>query len=156
MPYVDSLDFEQAFNNRVEGDITVMLPKTLSIESAELNATPEGGESDHVKLYVGRLNQDRDPRLRFEIAGDPFATNSGDSGALTGDGLLAALLAVIAAAVALPAGFALWRRRAPDQSGRLTTWRSRSRNWTTSMTGVRSITTSIIIADASLRPNWLN
>ena len=35
---------------------------------------------------------------------------------LTGESLLAALLALIAAAVALPAGFALWRRRAPDQS----------------------------------------
>ncbi|MCY4071379.1 MAG: cytochrome c [Chloroflexi bacterium] len=117
LPYVDGLDFEQAFNNRVEGDITVMLPKTLSIESAELHAAPEGGESDNVKVFTGRLDQDRDPRLRFEITGDPFATSSDDTGVLTGDGLLAALLALIATAVALPTGFALWRRRAPDQSG---------------------------------------
>lgn len=117
LPYVDGLDFQQAFNNRVEGDITVMLPKTLSIKSAELFPTPEGGGSDNVKVYGGRLNQDRDPRLRFEIAGDPFATSSDDSGVLTGESLLAALLALIAAAVALPAGLVLWRRRAPDQSG---------------------------------------
>ena len=117
LPYGDGLEFDQAFNNRVEGDITIMLPMTLSIESAELDARPEGGESGNVKVYEGRLNQDRDPRLRFEIAGDPFATTSDDAGLLTGDGLLAALLALIAAAVALPAAFALWRRRAPDQSG---------------------------------------
>ncbi len=117
LPYVDSLDFEQAFNNRVEGDITVMLPKTLSIKSAELFPTPEGGESDNVKVYGGTLNQDRDPRLRFEIVGNPFATRGDDSGVLTGESLLAALLALIAAALALPAGLALWRRRTQDQSG---------------------------------------
>ncbi len=117
LPYIEGLDFEQAFNNRVEGDITVVLPKTLTIESAELHETPEGGGSDNVKVYAGRLNQDRDPRLRFEIAGDPFATSSDDSGVLTGESLLAALLTLIAAAVALLGGIVLWRRRAPDQSG---------------------------------------
>lgn len=117
LPYVDSLDFQQAFNNRVEGDITVMLPKTLSIKSPELFPTPDGGESDNVRVYEGRLNQDRDPRLRFEIAGDPFATRGDDASVLTGESLLAALLALIAAAVALPAGFAMWRRRTRDQSG---------------------------------------
>ncbi|MCY4019386.1 MAG: cytochrome c [Chloroflexi bacterium] len=117
LPYGDGLEFDQAFNNRVEGDITVMLPKALTIESAELDARRDGGESDHVKVYEGRLIQDREPRLRFEIAGDPFATTSDDAGLLTGDGLLAALLALGAAAVALPAGLALWRRRTADQAG---------------------------------------
>ena len=93
-----------------------MLPKTLSIESAEFRPTPESGGSDHVTAYAGWLDQDRDPRLRFVISGDPFATSSDDSGVLTGDGLLATLLALIAAAVALPVGFVVWRRRAPDQS----------------------------------------
>lgn len=116
MPYADSLDFKQAFNNRFEGDITVMLPQTLSIASAEFNEVPEGGATGDVKLYTGPLNRDRDPRLRFEIAGDPFATSSDDTGVLTGESLLAALAALIAAAVALPAGLALWRRRAPNQA----------------------------------------
>ncbi|MDE2818680.1 MAG: cytochrome c [Chloroflexota bacterium] len=117
LPYVDGLAFEQAFSNRAAADITVMLPKTLSIESAELKSMTEGRGSDNVKAYGGRLDQDRDPRLRFQIAGDPFATSGDDAGLLTGDSLLAALAALTAAAVALPAGFALWRRRAPGQSG---------------------------------------
>lgn len=116
LPYGDGLAFEQAFSNRVAGDITVMLPQTLSIAGGALVESP-GGEADTVKRYAGRLDQDRDPRLRFEIAGDPFATSSDDAGLLTGDSLLAALLALIAAAIALPAGFALWRRRAPHRSG---------------------------------------
>ncbi|MDE2858623.1 MAG: cytochrome c [Chloroflexota bacterium] len=117
LPYVDGLEYEQAFSNRAAADITVMLPKTLSIESAELKSMTEGRGSDNVMAYGGRLDQDRDPRLRFQIAGDPFATSSDDAGLLTGDSLLAALAALTAAAVALPAGFALWRRRDPAQSG---------------------------------------
>ncbi len=117
LPYVDSLDFDQAFNNRVAAEISVMLPDTLSIKSADLHARPSNDETDKVRVYEGRLEQDREPRLRFEIAGNPFArllTDSDDSRLLTGDSLLAALLALSAAAVAPLAGFAWWRRRASE------------------------------------------
>lgn len=117
LPYVDSLEFEQAFNNRVAADISVMLPDTLSIESAELHAAPAGDEADKIRVYEGSLEQDRDPRLRFEIAGNPFGrllTDSDDSRLLTGDSLLAALLALSAATVAPLVGFVWWRRRASE------------------------------------------
>lgn len=117
LPYVDGLEFEQAFSNRVDGDISVMLPNALTITSADFNPTFEGDRSDKVRVYEGRLEQDRDPRLRFGIAGDPFATSSDDASVLTGESLLAALIVLIAAVAAPLAGFALWRRRAPDPSG---------------------------------------
>ncbi len=122
LPYVDSLDFEQAFNNRAAADISVMLPDTLSVKSAELHAAPAGDEGDKIRVYEGTLEQDREPRLRFEIAGNPFGrllTDNDDSRLLTGDSLLAALLALSAAIVAPLVGFAWWRRASEPTINRL-------------------------------------
>ncbi len=115
LPYDNSLDFEQAFNNRIDGEFSLTLPNSLSAASAELNMTLGESETENVKVYAGWLNQKRDPRLRFEITGNPFAkrlTASDDSSLLTGDSLLAALMALAAAGAAL-AGSVFWRRRKP-------------------------------------------
>lgn len=121
LPYDESLDFNQAFNNRIQGEITVTLPKSLSLESATFQARQEkmdGEASDQVKVYTGWLDQERDARLRFQLAGNAFATSDDDASLLTGDSLMAALLGLCATTVATVAamtGFA-WRRkrRAPD------------------------------------------
>ena len=113
LPTVDSLKFEQAFNTRVDADITVMLPWTLTIESAEFDETREDGDSDNIRVYSSRLTPERDPWLRFEVAGNPYGTSSDDNTVITSEALLATLLALGASATALLGGFTLWRRRAP-------------------------------------------
>ena len=114
LPTVDSLKFEQAFNTRVDADITVTLPTTLAIISAEFDETREDGDSDNFRVYSSRLTRERDPRLRFEIAGNLFGTSSDDNSVITSEALMATLLALGAVAAALLGGSILWRRRAPE------------------------------------------
>ena len=114
LPTIDSLKFEQAFNTRMDADITVTLPTTLAIISAEFDETREDGDSDNFRVYSSRLTPERDPRLRFEIAGNLFGTSSDDNSVITSEALLATLLALGAVAAALLGGFTLWRRRAPE------------------------------------------
>ena len=118
LPYGDKLQFEQAFNNLVDAELTIMLPAGMDLSGNNLALAPDQG-TDNLKVYSGKLKLERDPQLSFAIAGDPYPTSSDDGRVITSDSLLPALLAIAAAVVAALGGITLWRRRGPDPDQRI-------------------------------------
>lgn len=118
MPYDGRLDFEQALNNRVNADVMVTLPKSLSVQGADLRLDDERNIAESLWAYAGKLTMEREPRLRFVISGDPYTTISTDEAIITSDSLTPLLGALGAAIVVGFAGLAVWRRRGmSDASG---------------------------------------
>ena len=117
LPYDGRVDFEQAFNNSVNADVRVTLPRSLSVSGADLALDVEANGAESLWTYSGRLTMEREPRLGFVISGDPFATSSTDEAIITSDSLTPLLAGLGGAVVIGLAGLALWRRqRAIDAS----------------------------------------
>ena len=114
LPYDGHLDFVQALNNMLDAEVRVTLPKSLSVQSAELDGSSEASVAETLRVYSGLLKMEREPRLSFVITGDPFATSSDDEAVITSDNLAPLLAGMGAAAVAGLAGLAVWRRQRPD------------------------------------------
>ena len=118
LPYDGRLEFEQALNNRVNADVRVTLPKSLSVQGADLGLEHETNIAESLRAYAGKLTMEREPRLRFVIVGDPFATSSTDEAIITSDSLTPLLAALGAAFAVGLGGLAVWRRRGTsDASG---------------------------------------
>lgn len=116
LPYDDRLDFEQLFNNRVNADVSVTLPKSLHLQGADFTLENDTSIAESLRAYAGKLALEREPRLAFVISGDPYATSSTDAAIITSDSLpplLAALGATFAVGLA---GLAFWRRRGTNNA----------------------------------------
>ena len=113
VPYVDGLMLEQAFNNAIDGEITVILSDSLRVISDSLNA--ESSPDVRLRVFSGQLNSSL---LAFEIVGSPFVTSSDDRNAVTGDVLPPLLLGIAGLAAAAMAGLIVQGRR-QDKSRRI-------------------------------------
>ena len=110
LPFAGALDFAQAYNNLLDAEVGVSLPRALQLDGA-LRLADEDGDFRH---YVGALRMEAQPALRFSLQGDPFATSSDDSAVITSESLTPMLLgAALALSAALGAGL-YWRRRSTD------------------------------------------
>lgn len=114
LPYDDSLEFQLALNNSVDAGVRLTLPRSLTARGEGLELSDEAGFAETLQIYAGRLMMEREPRLRFVISGDPFATSSDDESLITSDSLAPLIAGMGAAAVAGLVGLALWRRKRPD------------------------------------------
>ena len=118
LPYRDGMIYEQKFNNLLDAEVRVSLPRSMSLPGDWLR--PQAPDAnDQARVYAGALTRDSDARLRFQIAGNPFATSSDDPRVLTSETLLPALLGLMAALAAVTGGLALRRRRKPDNAPEL-------------------------------------
>ncbi len=117
LPFVDAVYFEQIFNNLLDAEVTVALPKTLNVNSDVLQLLDDPEVAESLQTYGGKLVQDHEPRLGFVIFGDPYATSSDDNSLITSDTLLPLLLGMGAVGTALSAGLALLRRRQGNRPG---------------------------------------
>ena len=115
LPYQDAARYEQQFNNPIDADVTVTVSQELRLESDWLRQG-EANASGAFQTYSAALRLDRDPRLSFEISGDPFTTSSDDRFVITSEALPAIVLGAVALAGALLGGFGLMKRR-QDESG---------------------------------------
>jgi len=111
VPYIDGLMLEQAFNNVIDGEVTVTLPNSLHVISDTLNLN--AGENA-LRVFSGRLQMDAQPSLAFEVAGVPFATSSDDQNLITSD-ILLPLFGVVALVAAVMAGILVRRRQAASR-----------------------------------------
>ena len=111
IPYIDGLMLEQAFNNVIDGEVTVTLSDSLNVISDWLNLNADEGGW---RVFSGRLQMDTQPSLAFEVAGVPFATSSDDQNVITSDILLPLLGAVVLVA-AVTGGILLRRRQEPSR-----------------------------------------
>ena len=119
VPYVDGLALEQAFNNVINGEVTVTLPDSLRVMSDVLSLNADGNASKGLRVFSGRLQMDTRPRLAFEIRGNPFATSSDDRSAITSDALLPLLLGGGGLMAAAMAGAVVLGHRRQDPSRRI-------------------------------------
>ena len=110
VPYVDGLMLEQAFNNVIDGEITVTLSDNLNVISDMLRLDADGDTGGGLRVFSGRLQMDTRPRLAFEMTGNPFATSSDDWNVVTSDALPLLLGAAGLVAVVM-AGFIVQGRR---------------------------------------------
>lgn len=116
VPYVDGLMLEQAFNNVINGEVTVTLPDSLRVMSDMLSLNADGNTSKGLRVFSGRLQMDTRPRLAFEVRGNPFATSSDDRSVITSDVLLPLLLGGgLMAAVMAGAAVLGHRRQGPSR-----------------------------------------
>lgn len=113
LPYAGALEFAQDFNNLLDADVRVALPRSLRIDgSFELT------ESDAMNQYAGQLTMQHDPALGFTITGDPFATSSEDAQVITSEALIP-LLMLAAVALILAGWLAIALRRTPSASAEI-------------------------------------
>ncbi len=106
LPYAGALQIEQAFNNLLDAEVTVRLPRSLQLEGA-LQLIDESGDFRH---YAGVLAMDAQPELRFSISGDPFATSSDDGGVITSEALLPLLFGAALGMVFFVVAGLIWRQ----------------------------------------------
>ena len=111
LPYASGAHFEQAFNNLIDAEVTVITPDSLRIESDWLRQSAKARAVEGFRQYSAELTMDREPQLRFAISGDPFATSSDDDGVVTSEALPALLLGAFAVAGALLGAVGLVKRR---------------------------------------------
>ncbi len=110
LPYAGALEFIQDFNNLLDADVRMTVPRSLRIDGAF-----ELAESDAMNQYSGQLTMQGDPALGFSITGDPFATSSDNAQVITSEALIP-LLMVAAVALALAGWLAIARQRSPATS----------------------------------------
>ncbi|MCY3834522.1 MAG: cytochrome c [Chloroflexi bacterium] len=115
LPYEDGLRFEQAFNNRMEAEVTVTLAGDLELASGWLREAAADGE-DAYRVFRGNLHVDGESELSFSISGDPFVTSSDDVWVVTSEALPALLIGALAAA-ALFIAMGKAKRRRGDRAG---------------------------------------
>lgn len=113
LPYAGALEFVQDFNNLLDADVRMTLPRSLRIDGAF-----ELAEAGTMNQYSGQLTMQRDPALGFSITGDPFATSSDDAQVITSEALIP-LLMVAAVALALAGWLAISLRRSPATSAEI-------------------------------------
>ncbi len=113
LPYAGALEFVQDFNNLLDADVRMTVPRSLRIDGAF-----ELAESDAMNQYSGQLTMQGDPALGFSITGDPFTTSSDDAQVITSEALIP-LLMVAAVALALAGWLAIARRRSPATSAEI-------------------------------------
>ena len=111
LPYNDTAQFEQEFNNLIDGTVSVTLANDLSVASGWLQRTNAVELGAGIREYNADLKVERAPRISFDIRGDPFTTSSDDHAVVTSESLPALLLGVIALAGALLGGIGLMKRR---------------------------------------------
>ena len=115
LPYQDGARYEQKFNNRIDAEVTITAAEELRLESEWLGQGA-ANESGAYQSYSAALRLDRDPRIGFEISGQPFATSSDERFVVTSEALPVVLLGAFALAGALLGGLGLMKRR-QDRSG---------------------------------------
>lgn len=111
LPYGGEATIEQNFNYQLEADVSVTLVEGLAVDSDLLQLEVEGVESEHFRVYAGRLYADGEPKLSLRISGDPFATSSDDRTIVTQESLLPLLAGAGALLAAILAAFGMARRR---------------------------------------------
>ncbi|MCY3915668.1 MAG: cytochrome c [Chloroflexi bacterium] len=115
LPYQDGARYEQKFNNRIDAEVTITAAEELRLESEWLGQGA-ANESGAYRSYSAALRLNRDPRISFEISGQPFATSSDERFVVTSEALSVVLLGAFALAGALLGGLGLMKRR-QDRSG---------------------------------------
>ena len=120
LPFAAGATIEQEFNYAIEAELSVALAAGLSVSSEQTQLTQEGALDADYRRFSGRLQLDREPRLKLEISGDPFAQAGREQAIVTGEQVLA-LLALAGAGLALLGGLAGWRykRRGSGEIERL-------------------------------------
>ena len=110
LSYAENATIEQEFNYAMDAELSVTLAAGLSVsgEAAQLN--DKGALAADYRRFSGRLQQDREPRLKLEITGDPFAVAGSEQAIVAGEHVLV-LLAVAGGAMALLTGLRYRRRR---------------------------------------------
>ena len=116
LPYANGLVFEQAFSNMIQGEVTVSLSQGLSVIDDWLSPDAERGP---LPVFSGRLDMDENPKLSFEIRGDPFATSSGDRNVVTSETLPQLGLGIGGLIAVVMAGIFAWAHRRKNTSGRI-------------------------------------
>ena len=111
LPYANGAQFEQDFNNLIDAEVTVTLPDELRIESDWRLREADAGAIEDYRQYSAELTMEKEPRLRFEISGDPFETTSDDDWVVTSETLPALLLGALALGGALLGGVGMLKRR---------------------------------------------
>lgn len=119
LPYADGAQFEQDFNNLMDAEVIVTLPDSLRIESDWLRQSADARAGDGYRRYRAELTMDKEPRLRFAISGDPFATTSDDDWVVTSESLPALLLGALVLAGALLGAIGMLRRRKGGAGGEI-------------------------------------
>lgn len=113
LPYAGEVLLEQSFNYALEADLSVTMLERLGIAGEQTQLEESGAAGDGFRSYRGRLDIEKQPRLRLRVSGDPFATSSDDRAIVTAESLgsVTALAAGIAGALLAGAGFVTMRRR---------------------------------------------
>lgn len=97
LPYENELRFEQAFNNRMDAEVTVTLAGNLELASGWLLEI-DGDYGNGNRVYHANLRMDGESEIGFSISGDPFLTSSDDDWVITSEALPALLIGALAAA----------------------------------------------------------
>lgn len=119
LPYAEAAQYEQAFNNIIDGRVTVTLASDLSVASDWLRRDEARDVEAGIREYSADISMRQDARISFGISGDPFATSSDDAMVITSETLPALLLGAIALAAALIGGGGLMKRRKDDSGGEI-------------------------------------
>ena len=116
LPYEGEVRFEQAFNNRLDAEVTVTLARDLDLESGWLREA-EGG--DGYRVYRANQQLEGDSEISFAVSGDPFLTSSDDGLVITSESLMVVVIGALAAAAALLLGVGYGKRRRDDSAGEI-------------------------------------
>ena len=114
LPLAGSAQFEQDFNNVVDAELRVTLSAGLDVVSDSLPLELEEQATEAARVYAGRLQMEREPRLSFVISGDPLIASRGEM-IVTQDQLAILILSagVLGAALFGGLGYRQWRKGRP-------------------------------------------
>ena len=98
VPYTDGAILDQPFNNAIDAEITITIPNNLEIVGDTFTQT-EQNDAENLRVYSASLTIESDPKLIFEVAGDPFAIATQGETAVPADTLFPVLLVVVGVTV---------------------------------------------------------